>query len=200
MGLSDVRVEGSSLSNSHYVTVVTDDEEIRIRVSGHEARPTYLRTRGQHDFEVGVEGGRLYSQDADGDWLDAVDWIAKRFDLTEPPRCRTARERRNTLLAEARKREEAERAARRVTTETRQSAYAERVREVVSSLTPAEKTELLACGIFRKPQDESERAARKTLSRPYPLPVKDLCAALRGIIVREGGIYKRSDPLGDSLT
>src|SRR5512146_2451047 len=60
-------VSHSGLSESAYIELLIEQPDGRnktykIRMSGHEMRPTYGKLRGHADFEIGKH------QDADGDW------------------------------------------------------------------------------------------------------------------------------------
>jgi len=104
MGLT-VRMDASNLSDSYYLQITRyagDDEDyefrgdVRVRISSHEARPTYERLHGYADYEVGDHPMSM------GDWLGCVVWLAKKFELPLPPAVRAAQTRRETL---SRKRE-----------------------------------------------------------------------------------------------
>lgn len=102
MGL-DPQVEHSSLSEAAYVGVYGEDDladlHLKIRVAEHEARPTYQIINGAEDFSVGAQVRRdgsviSHLQDSDGDWLDAVAYIAEKSGRPMPDRIIRLRARR----------------------------------------------------------------------------------------------------------
>lgn len=58
-------------------------DHVKVRISDHDLPPSYKRTIGEADFDVGVGGkDRL---DEQGGWADAVGWLARRAGV-EPPK------------------------------------------------------------------------------------------------------------------
>ena len=83
-------VDGSNLSRSCYVEAFSDEGTVKIRVSDHDARPTY-EAQNPSGFHVGTIVGRDGAiahalVDGDGDWLAAVAWACGRLGLAVPER------------------------------------------------------------------------------------------------------------------
>lgn len=115
----------SSLSTSRYFYVDIDDETIDVRQSDHVARPTYQLLYGEADFEIGEH------QDADGDMLDFICWLAEKFNRPLPPDIARLKQER---IDEA----EARRAAERAEWERRE-AEREMIWERVRMMPDAEE-------------------------------------------------------------
>lgn len=98
VGLS-VETSGSNLSSSRYLTISSEDETIKVRVSDHDAKPTYEVLNGAADYEIGP-----HDQAATIHWPVAAMWLADRFG--KQPQADIAKEAAAILEAEA-----AERAA-----------------------------------------------------------------------------------------
>lgn len=58
-------------------------DHVKLRISDHDLPPTYKRTIGEADYDVGV-GGKS-RMDEQGGWADAVGWLARRAGV-EPPK------------------------------------------------------------------------------------------------------------------
>lgn len=56
-------------------------DHVKLRISDHDLPSTYKRTIGEADYDVGV--GKKIRTDDQGDWADAVEWLARRAG-TEP--------------------------------------------------------------------------------------------------------------------
>ena len=51
-------------------------DHVKLRISDHDLPPTYKRTIGEADYDVGVSGKARW--DEQGDWADAIGWLARR--------------------------------------------------------------------------------------------------------------------------
>jgi len=58
-------------------------DHVKVRISDHDLPPSYKRTMGEADFDVGVGGKDRV--DEQGGWADAVGWLARRAGV-EPPK------------------------------------------------------------------------------------------------------------------
>lgn len=120
------RYDRSALSEAEYLRVSDGEDEVKIRLATHEARPTYQNLYGSADFEVGKWGKT--GPGTHGDEWDAVEWLARRFRRKLP------------AFAEAERRE-ARRAAALKAAATRERGRKERettlVRELVKKLRAA---------------------------------------------------------------
>lgn len=92
------RRQASSASGSNYLTLsrptgASDSfgdpvmSTVKVRVSDHDLPPSYKGMMGAADFDVGVGGVR---GDAQGDWADAVKWLADRAGVSPPASVRAA--------------------------------------------------------------------------------------------------------------
>jgi len=96
----DAVVEDSVLSEARYVYC----EDATIRVASHDSRPTYELQHGAADFTVGTvvrRTGRVEQLivTSDGDWLDAVAWLARRYGRVLPVRYRRLIASRNEAVS-----------------------------------------------------------------------------------------------------
>ncbi|MFQ5535623.1 MAG: hypothetical protein ACE5EM_12470 [Sphingomonadales bacterium] len=62
----------SDCGTSRYLYTSSDDCYFKVRVADHSLPPTHTILRGRADFEVGPH------QEASGDWLDCILWLARQ--------------------------------------------------------------------------------------------------------------------------
>lgn len=102
----DYSADGSRLSSSRYIEVYgpagrADDHDfgtLKIRLAGHEARPTYEILNGAADYEVGTHQMAMSEH-----WSDAAAYIARKYNLSVPASVARgiAKRRANRAAAEA---------------------------------------------------------------------------------------------------
>ena len=94
----------SCMSEASYVECYDptseDPETTTIRVASHESRPTYKAMHGSADFTVGSISrlnGRVEHLiiTSNGDWIDALAWLAERTSRPVPTRIERLRHRRD---------------------------------------------------------------------------------------------------------
>jgi len=134
-----IRVErkGSGLSDSQYLNVSHgENPDLRVRIADHQIPPTYERSHGVPDFEIGH--GYIPETGVSGEnaWLDVLDGISKRTGVTPPDDLAK-------LIASDKAAYQAEVAARAAQKQAASNSSAQKranVSELVSSM-PAEERE-----------------------------------------------------------